>query len=96
MNTYDPADGIRYVHLAVEGTVEQAVEQAVDQAVDQAVAQAPRDEAPACRPLDAGYANRQLQHRLAPTERPALVVLPGGATDDDVVRSPAAASLRLA
>ncbi len=70
MNTYDPSDRIRYVHLACD------------------------EDAPPCSPLPAGYANEQVRHRLATVERPALVVLPGGASDPDP--APAPPSLRLA
>jgi hypothetical protein len=69
MNTYDPADGIRYVHLAVEAGAPQA----------SASSEAPIEAEPPCHRLDAGYANRQLQHRLSAGERPTFVVLPGGA-----------------
>jgi hypothetical protein len=72
MNTYDPSDRIRYVHLACEEAV------------------------PPCSQLPAGYANRQVRHRLAAAERPALVVLPGGAADPDPDPAPLAPALRLA
>src|SRR3954454_9584956 len=65
MRTYDPADGIRYVHLAQEPATRAAQ---------------PDEPDGGCRRLPAGYANRSQETRLAgPPERPALVVLPGGA-----------------
>jgi hypothetical protein len=66
MRTYDPADGIRYVHLAQEPPTRAA---------------APEEPGGGCRRLPSGYANRSPETRLGapPGTRPALVVLPGGA-----------------
>jgi hypothetical protein len=89
MRTYDPADRIRYVHMAQE-TV------APSTAVDAGGA---------CDPLPAGYANLSPATRLGPatgaadagSARPALVVLPGGAAPAaGTAASSAAPSLRLA
>ncbi|MGY1661191.1 hypothetical protein ACI78Q_08215 [Geodermatophilus sp. SYSU D00705] len=83
MRTYDPADGITYVHLAPVPARPAAPPQVHDE----------------CRRLPAGYANASLQAVLgaptAPGRRPALVVLPGGAAP---VEGPATAppALRLA
>jgi hypothetical protein len=84
MRTYDPADRIRYVHLAQETVAPTAV----------------ADTGRACDPLPAGYANLSPATRLSPATgtadagRPALVVLPGGAAP--AAGSPAAPALRLA
>ena len=65
MRTYDPADHIVYVHLAQHPA-------------------APRPVHDDCHPLPAGYANASLRARLGDSRavgtRPALAVLPGGAT----------------
>jgi hypothetical protein len=80
MRTYDPADGIRYVHLAQDPA---------------APAAAPRDR-DECHRLPPGYATDvSLRPRSGgPGVRPALVLLPGGsaAADDDA----AAPDLRVA
>jgi hypothetical protein len=86
MRTYDPADRIRYVHLAQETPAPAAA----------------ADTRGACDPLPAGYANLSPATRLGPatgpadgsSARPALVVLPGGAAP--TAGSPAAPALRLA
>ncbi|WP_448624332.1 hypothetical protein [Geodermatophilus sp. URMC 64] len=85
MRTYDPADGILYVHLAQDVDAPAAPPQ-------------PRDE---CTRLPADYANASLRPRLgdSPTTgaRPALVLLPGGAAAADrPAAAPAAPALRLA
>ena len=82
MRTYDPADHILYVHLA-QGP---------------AAAAAPLHAHDECHRLPVGYANASLQARLGEPQtagaRPALVLLPGGATAAD---GPAPApALRLA
>ena len=83
MRTYDPADGILYVHLAQHGMPPAAPLHAPDE----------------CHRLPAGYANVSLQDRLgeprAVSVRPALVVLPGGSAAADGP-APAAPALRLA
>jgi hypothetical protein len=92
MNTYDPADRIRYVHMAQQPVAPPAVVKAG-----------------ACDPLPAGYANLSPLTRLpgAPgtrpgtaagaagsgSDRPALVILPGGAA---ATRATDAPRLRLA
>jgi hypothetical protein len=94
MNTYDPADRIRYVHLAQQPLAPPA----------------PVDAGGACDPLPTGYANLSPVTRLGGTtethpgtaagaagsgsDRPALVVLPGGAAPVTGVSAPPA--LRLA
>ena len=71
MRTYDPADGITYVHLAQHPAAPATPPQA-------------RDE---CHRLPVGYANASLRVRLggprATGVRPALVVLPGGSSAAD-------------
>jgi hypothetical protein len=66
MRTYDPADSIRYVHLAQEPPPPAALPDAPDGG---------------CRRLPSGYANQSPETRLSgpPGARPTLVVLPGGA-----------------
>jgi hypothetical protein len=82
MRTYDPADDIRYVHLAQEP----------------AVPTAPRPACDECHRLPAGYANGSLRSTLGEPRvtgtRPALVLLPGGAPAADSP-APAAPALRL-
>ncbi|MGY1831223.1 hypothetical protein ACI8AA_12500 [Geodermatophilus sp. SYSU D01180] len=83
MRTYDPADGIRYVHLAQDpGTPPASL---------------PSREA--CHRLPAGYPNASLRARLggprATASRPALVLLPGGSAAADAP-APVAVPLRLA
>ncbi|WP_456939890.1 hypothetical protein [Geodermatophilus sp. SYSU D00525] len=83
MRTYDPADGVLYVHLAQ----------------DPGTRPAPRPSSEECHRLPAGYPNASLRARLggsrATASRPALVLLPGGSAPADGP-APAAASLRLA
>jgi hypothetical protein len=95
MRTYDPADSIRYVHLAPQPTARRPVS----------------DARSSCSRLPTGYANQAPQVRLGGTPRsravqaapevvgpaPLLVVIPGGAeagTDTD--RTAALPALRLA
>jgi hypothetical protein len=90
MRTYDPADRIRYVHMAPGSA---------------APSGAP-DGGGTCDHLPTGYANRVLRGRLTGTPetgadagsaRPALVVLPGGAeAAADPGTSHVARTLRLA
>ncbi|MGR6964040.1 hypothetical protein ACU610_06240 [Geodermatophilus sp. URMC 61] len=83
MRTYDPADGITYVHLAQHPSAPAPPPHVHDE----------------CHRLPTGYANASLRARLggprAVGVRPALVVLPGGsaAADGPV---PVAPALRLA
>ncbi|MGY1786944.1 hypothetical protein [Geodermatophilus sp. SYSU D00698] len=83
MRTYDPADGILYVHLAQ----------------DAGTPPSPPPSPEECRRLPTGYANVSLRARLAGTRatasRPALVLLPGGSAAA-AVPAPVAAPLRLA
>ncbi|MGY1683910.1 hypothetical protein [Geodermatophilus sp. SYSU D01176] len=83
MRTYDPADGILYVHLAQHP----------------AAPPAPPQHHHACHRLPTGYANASLRARLgdvrAAGARPALVVLPGGSAAA-TGPNPAAPALRLA
>jgi|1186.fasta_scaffold248825_1 hypothetical protein len=94
MNTYDPADRIRYVHMTQQPVAPPAAV----------------DAGGACDPLPAGYANLSAVTRLAGapeihagtasgaagcgSDRPALVLLPGGAAPATGVSAPPA--LRLA
>jgi hypothetical protein len=90
MRTYDPADRIRYVHMAPGSAAPAGVPEAGG----------------ACDQLPTGYANRVLRTRLTGTPgtgadagsaRPALVVLPGGAAAAaDPGTSQVARTLRLA
>ena len=78
MRTYDPADSIRYVHLAQEPAAPAAPPPA-------------RDE---CHRLPAGYANGSLRVRLdarRADSRPALVIISGGRPAGDVATSAAPA-----
>ena len=83
MRTYDPADGILYVHLAQHPAAPAAPPRAHDE----------------CHRLPAGYPNASVRARLdAPCKggvRPALVVLPGGSAAA-AGAVPAAPALRLA
>ena len=83
MRTYDPADGIVYVHLAQHPTAPATPPHAHDE----------------CHRLPAGYANASLQGRLgerrAVSVRPALVVLAGGSAGGTGPAT-AAPALRLA
>ncbi len=83
MRTYDPADGILYVHLAQHGMPPAAPLHAPDE----------------CHRLPAGYANVSLRAHLGeprPADvRPSLVVLPGGSAPADDP-APATPALRLA
>ena len=83
MRTYDPADGILYVHLAQHA----------------ATPAAPPHEQDECHRLPAGYANVSLRAELGeprPADvRPSLVVLPGGSAAADGP-APSAPALRLA
>jgi hypothetical protein len=83
MRTYDPADGITYVHLAPGPAAPPVPPQVHDE----------------CRRLPAGYANAALLAGLgepsAAGGRPALVVLPGGSAATAGPSAPAPA-LRLA
>ena len=84
MRTYDPAEGIRYVHLAQDRAARPAPPPS----------QHAQDE---CHRLPVDYPNVVLRARLgAPRATgPALVLLPGGsAAGDDP--APAAPALRLA
>jgi hypothetical protein len=83
MRTYDPADCIRYVHLAQDAA---------------APAAAPPPAPDECQRLSPGYANTSLLARLEVRRaetRPALVVIPGGRTAADRPAS-AAPALHLA
>ena len=77
MRTYDPADHIRYVHLAQ----------------DPAVRATPSPVGDECHRLPAGYPNASLGGRVVENRpdgaRPAFVLLPGGAS---AVEAPAAAA----
>jgi hypothetical protein len=83
MRTYDPADGIVYVHLAQDPA-------------HRPTSRPAREE---CRRLPADYPNASLRARIAAPRtagaRPALVLLPGGSA---AAERPAAAApaLRLA
>ena len=83
MRTYDPADCIRYVHLAPAPAVRATPPRADDE----------------CHRLPAGYANVSLRDQIGEPRtagaRPALVLLPGGSA---VAEGPAVAApaLRLA
>ena len=83
MRTYDPADHIRYVHLAQDTSAPVARPR-------------PQDE---CHPLPAGYANDSLRPRpvgpRAVDARPPLVVLLGGSAGSGAP-APARPELRLA
>ncbi len=83
MRTYDPADHIRYVHLAQGPAAPAAPPRAHDE----------------CHQLPADYANASPRSRLgaprAAGTRPALVLLPGGSAAADAP-APAASALRLA
>ncbi len=82
MRTYDPADGIVYVHLAQHPTAPATPPHAHDE----------------CHRLPAGYANASLRDALGGRRpdgaRPALAVLPGGAAAAPGP-APAAPALRL-
>ena len=84
MRTYDPADGIRYVHLAQTS----------------AAPAPPPNAGEECHRLSAGYANVSLRSRLgeprATEPRPALVILPGGSAAPAGGPAPAMPPLRLA
>ncbi len=83
MRIYDPADRISYVHLAQHP----------------AAPAVPPPAAEECERLPAGYANVSLRARLGAArpagDRPALVVLRGGAAAADGP-APAPPALRLA
>ncbi len=83
MRTYDPADHIRYLHLAQDPAAPAAPPPTHDQ----------------CHRLPAGYPNVSLRPALgaprAAGARPALVLLPGGSAAADAP-APAASALRLA
>ena len=83
MRTYDPADSIRYVHMAQDPVVRPTPAQVSDE----------------CDRLPADYANVSLRARIVepPTAgaRPALVLLPGGSAAGDGP-APSVPALRLA
>jgi hypothetical protein len=82
MRTYDPADGIVYVHLAQEPVVPATPVRVPDE----------------CHRLPGDYANVSVRARIgerdAAPARPALVLLRGGAAAEEHI--PAAPALRLA
>ena len=82
MRTYDPADGIVYVHLAQEPVVPAVPVRVPDD----------------CHRLPGDYANATLRARIGERDvapsRPALVLLRGGAAGEET--APAAPALRLA
>jgi hypothetical protein len=90
MRTYDPADGIRYVHLAQDPSATAAAPDGACHPLPAGYANRSRQ---TCLAGPAGSPSRGAAEAV--DTRPALVVIPGGAGTDSTP-SPAAPVLRLA